>query len=375
MVIGICGGGNIAHSLIGLLGSDPSNEVRLLTRKPNEWQKQIRVINREGDDIVGEISLVSDDASQIIPECELIILALPSQAREDVIKQIAPFVSEGTWIGSFPGMGNFELICHKHLSLKEKNIRIFASQRVPCIARVSEYGKEVVMTSKKDSMAVATLNPALAKEISDLLSPLLDMQIIPLNNFLEVTLSTSNPILHPARMYALFKDMKADDVWEVNPTFYESWNLESSEILIKMDEEVHNLLEKIPFDLSGIKPLLEHYDSTNALELTQKLISIQAFKGLLSPMKKTENAYIIDLESRYFIEDISYGLILIKDIAHLFLINTPTIDEVIYWAQNFLNKDYLVDGKLVGSDCEELLLHPSFSITSADEFLNFYQQS
>lgn len=375
MVIGICGGGNIAHSLIGLLGSDPSNEVRLLTRKPNEWQKHIRVINREGDDLIGEISLVSDNPSQIIPECELIILALPSQAREDVIKQITPFVSEGTWIGSFPGMGNFEMICQKYLPIKEKNILVFASQRVPCIARVSEYGREVVMTSKKDSMAVATLKPALAIEISDLLSPLLDMQIIPLNNFLEVTLSTSNPILHPARMYALFKDMKADEVWDENPTFYESWNLESSEILIKMDEEVHNLLEKIPFDLSGIKPLLEHYDSTNALELTEKLSSIQAFKGLLSPMKKTENGYIVDLESRYFIEDISYGLILIKDIAHLFLINTPTIDEVIYWVQNLLNKDYLVDGELVGSDCEELLLHPSFEITSPKEFLNFYQQS
>ncbi|MCZ4693450.1 hypothetical protein DWB61_01310 [Ancylomarina euxinus] len=373
MVIGICGGGNIAHSLIGLLGSDSSNEIRLLTRKPNEWQKQICVINREGEDLIGKLDFVSDDASQIISKCELIILALPSQARESVIKQIAPFVAKNTWIGSFPGMGNFELICHKHLPLSEKNIRIFASQRVPCIARVSKYGEEVVMTSKKDSMAVATLNPNLIEEISTLLSPLFDMQILPLNNFLEVTLSTSNPILHPARMYALFKDIKADEVWGENPTFYESWNLESSEILIKMDEEVHTLLDKIPFDLSGIKPLLEHYDSANAEELTQKLSSIQAFKGLLSPMKKMDKGFVIDLESRYFIEDISFGLILIKDIAHLFSINTPTIDQVIYWAQDLLNKDYLLAGKLEGVDCVDLLLHPSFSISSPEEFLNFYQ--
>ncbi len=374
MVIGICGGGNIAHSLIGMFGSNSANEVRLLTRKPEQWQKQIRVKNLEGDDLVGNLAVISDDASQIIPECDLIILALPSQARESLIKQIAPFVSENTWLGSFPGMGNFELICHKCLPLKEKNIRVFASQRVPCIARVSEYGKEVIMTSKKNSMAIATLNLNRVNEISEMLATLLHMEIIPLNNFLEVTLSTSNPILHPARMYALFKDIKADELWEENPTFYESWSLESSEILIKMDEEVHNLLEKIPFDLSGIKPLLEHYDSTNAEELTHKLTSIQAFKGLLSPMKKMGNAYKVDLESRYFIEDISYGLILIKDIASLFSINTPTIDQVIYWAQNLLNKDYLVDGKLIGSDCEELLLHPSFEITSPEEFLNFYQQ-
>lgn len=374
MVIGICGGGNIAHSLIGLLGANSANEIRLLTRKPSEWQKQISLVNREGDNLVGNLAAISDEASQIIPECDLIILALPSQARESLIKQIAPFIANDTWVGSFPGMGNFELICHKYLPLKEKNIRVFASQRVPCIARVSEYGKEVVMTSKKDSMAIATLDLNMVNEISEMLSSLLDMEILTLNNFLEVTLSTSNPILHPARMYALFKDIKADELWEDNPTFYESWSLESSEILIKMDKEVHNLLEKIPFDLSGIKPLLEHYDSTNAEELTQKLCSIQAFKGLLSPMKKTGNAYQVDLESRYFIEDISYGLILIKDIASLFSINTPTIDQVIYWAQNLLNKDYLVDGKLIGSDCEELLLHPSFEITSPEEFLNFYQQ-
>jgi len=374
MVIGICGGGNIAHCLIGILGSNQANKVRLLTRKPEQWENQIRVKNLEGDNLLGELDLVSDDPSLIIPECDLIILALPSQARESLIKQIAPFIANDTWVGSFPGMGNFELICHKYLPLKEKKIRVFASQRVPCIARVSEYGKEVIMTSKKDSMAVATLNSTLVEELSNLLSPLLGMQILPLNNFLEVTLSTSNPILHPARMYALFKDIKADDVWEENPTFYESWSLESSEILIMMDEEVHNLLGEIPFDLSGIKPLLEHYDSTNADELTKMLSSIQAFKGLLSPMKKTGNAYKVDLESRYFIEDISYGLILIKDIASLFPINTPTIDQVIYWAQSLLNKDYLVDGKLVGSDCKELLLHRSFEITSPEEFLNFYQQ-
>jgi len=373
MVIGICGGGNIAHSLIGLLGSDSSNEIRLLTRKPNEWQKQIRVVNREGQDLQGKLAIVSDDASQVIPECELIILALPSQARESVIKQIAPFVSENTWIGSFPGMGNFEFICHKYLPLKEKDIRVFASQRVPCIARVSNYGEEVVMTSKKDSMAVATLDPLLVNQIADLLAPILDMQIIPLNNFLEVTLSTSNPILHPARMYALFKDFKEGEAWTNNPTFYESWDMESSEVLIKMDKEVHSLISKIPFDLSGIKPLLEHYDSTNAEELTHKLNSIQAFKGLLSPMKETNKGFVPDLESRYFIEDISYGLILIKDIAELFSVSTPTIDSVIYWTQNLLKKDYLNDGELKGKDCQDLLLHQSFSVSKIDEFLKFYQ--
>jgi len=375
MVIGICGGGNIAHSLIGLLGSNSEHKIRLLTRKPEKWDNQIRVINREGNDLIGEIDLISDDPALLIPECDLIILALPSQARACLIKQIAPFVSKDTWIGSFPGMGNFELICHKYLPLKEKNIRVFASQRVPCIARVSEYGKEVIMTSKKDSMAVASLKPSLVGEISNLLSPLLDMKILPLNNFLEVTLSTSNPILHPARMYALFKDIKVDDVWEKNPTFYESWNLESSEILIKMDKEVHQLLEEIPFNLSGIKPLLEHYDSTNAAELTHKLGSIQAFKGLLSPMKQIGSGFKVDLESRYFIEDISYGLILIKDIAQLFSISTPTIDEVIYWAQSLLNKEYLIDGVLEGKDSNELLLHQSFSISNTKEFLKFYQQS
>jgi len=373
MVIGICGGGNIAHSLIGLLGSNSENKIRLLTRKPEKWGNQIRVINREGDDLIGEIDLISDDPVLLIPECDLIILALPSQARESLIKTIAPFVSENTWIGSFPGMGNFELICHKHLPLEEKNIRVFASQRVPCIARVLEYGKEVVMTSKKESMAVATLNPSCLNEISELLASLLDMHILPLNNFLEVTLSTSNPILHPARMYSLFKNINVDDVWETNPTFYESWNLESSEILIKMDEEVHQLLEKMPFRLRGIKPLLEHYDSTSAAELTLKMGSIQAFKGLLSPMKQTECGYKIDLESRYFIEDINYGLILIKDIANLFSVQTPTIDRVIYWAQSLLNKDYLIEGKLDGKDSGELLLHQSFSISNTTEFFKFYK--
>ncbi len=80
MVIGICGGGNIAHSLIGLLGANPSNEIKLLTRKPSEWQNQIRVINREGDDLVGNLAAISDDASKIIPESALPIATLSATA-------------------------------------------------------------------------------------------------------------------------------------------------------------------------------------------------------------------------------------------------------------------------------------------------------
>lgn len=373
MVIGICGGGNISHSLIGIMAHNKDLEIRLLTRKPGEWSRQIKVERPGMSSLTGTIHKISDQPQSIIPGCDIVILCLPAPARDKVVQQIAPWIDPKTWVGSFPGMGNFDMICRKYIPLKEKNIRLFASQRVPCISRIREYGKVVCMTSKKDSMAIAALNPINTSQIAAILSPILDQEIICLNHYLEVTLSTSNPVLHPARMYNIFKDYNKDKYYSHKILFYENWDIESSQTLINIDNEVHQIINKIPLNLSGIIPLLKHYDSWDAESLTRKISGIAAFKGIQAPMKKTPKGYIPDLESRYFNEDIVYGLLIIKDIAQIFNSPTPTIDKVIIWAQELMQQEFISGNSLNGKDCKGLPLHSVTGITKIAEFLEFYK--
>ena len=101
-----------------------------------------------------------------------------------------------------------------------------------------------------------------------------------------------------------------------------------------MDEEFQKLLDVLPVTKGSIPTILDYYESTDAVSLTNKLQSIQAFKGLKSPMKKVEGGYIPDFGSRYFTEDFPYGLQIIKEQAKQHSVSTPIIDKILNWGMS-----------------------------------------
>ena len=101
--------------------------------------------------------------------------------------------------------------------------------------------------------------------------------------------------------------------------------------MISCDNELQSLCRKIPLDLSSVESLQDYYESHSPEEMTNKIRSIKAFKGLKAPMIEIENRWIPDWNSRYFIADFNYGLKVIKDISDLFDVPTPTIDMLWQW--------------------------------------------
>ena len=121
MKVTICGGGNIAHALAGMLGNNKSLDLHVLTRKPELWANHL-MVELEGNTFFSITGTVTSSFSTAIENSDLILLALPAFARKEVIEKIAPFVKQGAWIGAFPGMGNFDLIvseCFKNSDKKE----------------------------------------------------------------------------------------------------------------------------------------------------------------------------------------------------------------------------------------------------------------
>ncbi len=373
MKVTICGGGNIAHALAGMLGNNKSLDLHVLTRKPELWANHL-MVELEGNTFFSITGTVTSSFSTAIENSDLILLALPAFARKEVIEKIAPFVKQGAWIGAFPGMGNFDLIVSECFKNSDKKPKIFASQRVPYICRLKQYGRHISISSKKSEIFVSALKQEETVEICQILTSVLEMRVYPLHNFLEITLSTSNPILHPARTYSMFSEYKDGMYWKKNILFYEDWSQDSSELLIKMDEEVHRIIDAIPFDLSGVKPLLQHYEVKTCSELTNKIQNITAFKGITSPMKQTEFGWVPDFESRYFTEDISYGLIIIKSIAQILNIQVPAIDKVIGWAQYHMKRQFVTNGNLLWTLIKDVPLHQNFGLTLPKDFISYYKQ-
>jgi hypothetical protein len=69
-------------------------------------------------------------------------------------------------------------------------------------------------------------------------------------------------------------------------------------------------------------------------------------------------------------EDISFGLAVVKGIADIVGVPTPSIDKVLYWAQGILTKEYVVDGKLVGKDVGETRAPQRYGLNSLKDILN-----
>ena len=56
-------------------------------------------------------------------------------------------------------------------------------------------------------------------------------------------------------------------------------------------------------------------------------------------MKQTaDGKYLIDFKFRYMQEDLPFGLVVMKGIASIAGVETPTMDKVIMWAQKVMGK-------------------------------------
>ena len=326
MEITIVGSGNIAHALVAYLGEEQTNNtVHLLSSQKQEWEA-IKATDEAGNKTQGKIGIITDNPSEIIPVSHLILFTLPSFARKKVLKQIAPFVQENAIIGSFPGIAGFDEEVRQ--SINAGNITIFSSQRAPFIARIRERGKSV-FAAKKESINIAVSQHH--EQIKDMLEDLLDIQIDLLDSFMEVNLSNSNPILHTARLYAM---LQSKSIFDNKVLFYEEWDNTASDVLLKMDEEFMSIVHALK--LKNVKSLKSHYEVHDSDSMTKKIRSISAFKGIYAPMLALDHGgYALDIHSRYFTEDVAVGLKYITDTASELDINTPMINEVFSFLNNY----------------------------------------
>lgn len=357
----ICGGGNLAHVTGGWLASRKDCEVSLLTRTPSRWADDgiIRIADPEGKVMDAHIGLITSKPELALKDADLVLLCLPGFAIADVLHSIVPYIDSKTAVGSIVSSTGFFPMAQKILP---QGLELFGFQRVPFIARINEYGHSASLLGYKDSLSVATFNSASPQRIADLLAKLFEVKVNLLGNPMMVTLTNSNPLLHPSRLFGIFGNGRS--TYDKPVLFYEEWDNFSSQTLIDCDSEFRRLLDRLEISRKDIPSILDYYESHDAQSLTDKIRSIKAFKGLYAPMVKLEDGkYGPDWNNRYFTEDIPFGLLVIKSYASKYGIETPTIDKVLKWAQKGMDKEYLVNGRLAGRD----LLHTVVEYITLDK--------
>ena len=327
MKICICGGGNLGHVVAGFVAAQKKHDVCLLTRHPEQWNQDL-LIEAPDTTYEGRLNDVVGDAKQAISDANIILLCLPGYAIRDILLQIKDYLRPDAAVGTVVSSTGFFFQAMEVLPASQT---LFGFQRVPFISRVIEYGHRARLMGYKESLELAIEHCAHPETLRDALSDMLRTPIHLLSSHYEVSLSNSNPLLHPSRLYSLWKDWHSGIVYDRIPLFYEEWTDEAAELYINMDNELQALLDTLPVRKGSIATVLDYYESTDAASLAQKLRSIEAFKGILSPMIKVEGGYVPNFQSRYFTEDFPYGLAFVHRLTHEKGIPSPTIDRIYEW--------------------------------------------
>lgn len=395
--ITICGGGNAAHILVGLLAQRgyTVNVYAPFSNEAEQWNKSngvtIQLPNEQS--AFGKPNQVSKFPENVIPQADLVIMPIPSFAIKPTLEQIAPHLKQNAIIGAFPGSGGFhwnvrEIIRHQ---FKRNDVIVFGSNQLPYNCRYISYATQAQCLGIKKKVKLATSPPAAAEEVSKILQKVCDpIEFVTVSHMLSLCLYPANQVIHPARLYDLFHDWQDTTVYKEPPMFYAGFTDETAKLADAICKDLKNvanaldqceekLFGKIKYDIGSDvdnmrDAMMFYYGDMIEDSSTLKtcFTTNTGYVGLRTPMKCIgEKKYIPLFEQRYFTEDIPYGLCLVKGLADLVDVDVPTIDKLILWAQVHLGKEFIVQGKLKGKDVHTCSTAPqAFGINSAEQLFS-----
>lgn len=358
--IAIVGGGNMGSALAADIAQ--RYDVSILTNHPERWSASLVSEDTDSGTIYhAHLKKISKNPKSVIPNADVVIITLPAFCREQAISQLEPYLKCHSILCFMPGTGGIEFYVEK---LLQKGITVVGFDRVTHVARVSEYGK-TVSVAKKKHVRFCTLG-CQYNHIENLIRDVFAIQVTRLTNYLSVTFTPSNPILHTSRLYDIWFNKPKSHVFDKNPLFYAEWSNLASEILLGCDDELQAICTKINSynTLPSIETIFlrEHYESRNTEELTKKLNSINSLSKIESPLVKTSDGFVLDSNSRYFQEDFPYGLQILIAFAEKFGVSAPSMHKINEWFKT-----------LSISNCQKSRPVTEIEKHSVDSLLQFYK--
>jgi hypothetical protein len=385
--ITICGGGNAAHTLAGLLSSREELSVHVyvpLGDEAERWQDGIRqnggiTVTTPDRKIIGRPSAICRDPGAAVDGSRLVLLALPAFAHESILRQVAPYLSHGVWIGALPARGGFDLCVQDVLKERISDVAIFGFQTLPWACRIQQYGQHVAILGIKKQVDLAIWPTELALVISTRLQELLGLTLNPIASFLSLTLADTGQLIHPGIMYGLFHNWNGQP-YEKPRLFYQGVDTAIAWILQQMSDEVQALRVALKkkysgLDLSAVRPLADwlqrsyRTDIADCSTLQSSFATNRSYAGLMAPMQKVDHGFIPDFQARYLSEDVPFDLLVTRGIAELAGVTTPVMDKVISWAQNHMKRKYLTSAKLQGPDLLNTRSPQRFGYTNLEQLL------
>jgi len=249
----ICGGGNAAHVLIAL-AAKAGWEVDVFAPLADEAERLQAGIAAAGGitaryadaSIVGRPRHISADPSEVIPEADIILLALPAFAHGPTLEAIADFVKPNARLGAIPARSGFDFQVRSILKKRDLLLRIFGLQTLPWACRITNYGRTVDILGTKTEAAFVVSPAEESSDFAKLLSSLLSLKLVEVDSFLTLTLANTGQLIHPGIMYGLTLDKESKSYSQNEiPLFYQGVDRFTAAVLQSMSDEIQLVASEI----------------------------------------------------------------------------------------------------------------------------------
>lgn len=380
--ITICSGSNLAHGSVAWIGHHlPYAKINVLWRRPKDFSKTIvgtteRWIWKYKGELKGNIQRVSDDPAEVIPGSQIVIICSPLHVIGEILDKIKDHLSYQAMVGSWFGSGAFDLQALHFLGERVRNLdlTVFALQFVPFLCKATEYGKSVEIYGPKNYLCVAAHPTSRCDRMSNLISILYSTPTVALPNFLWLTLTPSNQIIHPGRVYGYFKDWDGKTGFDPSklPKLYAELDDASADTIQSLDDEIQAIKKEIvrrypQIDMSPLQPIkqrisdnykdsIKDFSTLKSVFNTNDGYSKNVFPTLPHPDGKS---VVLNTKGRFFYEDVPYGLVILKDIGDMLGVSMKNTEKIIKWHQKFMTEKYMNDDGTLIQDNLHLTGAPS----------------
>lgn len=321
----VMGMGAIGHTIVTSL-DDTKAQIDVVTSTPVEIDT---IKNNLGDE-----SKVTNVVTyeMLLENCDydIIFLTLPYRHKITRMKQLKDVIKPHTTIVLLPA--NQGAVNYLPKSIQENN-PIILSERVPQISRIDEKYKSVnVYGTRRDLMMVGKngANPLILSE----LIPYMD-QLQILNNEFEISLISSNAVLHTSRVYNVYANKTENYGKEFG--FYTEWTEDDGQLLIEMEQEVIELKEKIEAAENVDIYLYDLFKHFNIEPLTAAVAKerIGNYEALSKIRFYAEDEADL-MTNRYVVDDAVLGIHYYLELGKKYNVEMPKMEMIYQWAVDFV---------------------------------------
>ena len=298
-----------------------------------------------------KLSYCGCDIDRALDGCDILYVVGPAYSTESFGKACRGKLPYGQKVIIVPGSCGGALIFKKALGLNYDDESVIAGEThtLPYACRVMDPGVIQVYHKLTGWVYIAALPSKYTDELYRIFNQV--NPCVPAKNVLQTTLTNGNPAIHPAGtlMMAAWIEATGGDFY-----FYENGIQPSVGRLIRsIDTERLSIAKAMGFDLYPGPVLTKKQGYLIEDDYENCYRSAPGFKGVKAPQK---------LDTRYFHEDVGFGLVLFEELGRKFGVEVSNISSVITIASTIMQRDYRAErartlDKLGLGDlsCQELL--------------------